>query len=466
MRVAAIARGFMGTALAGMALATLPLDQAAGAAPPHPQLRSIIMLAKPRHRPNEAMRIAAWIHDLSSQRYTTREHAQKHLIAAGDAAVPALSDMLHVARTPQVQTDISTALLAIQRADARRGPLVTLRAAKMPVPDIIRRICQQAGIRAKFYPAVNHCHRRLSVNVRRRPFWNVLRRIAAVTGISPTRSGYGNSKSPLQFGPHGLFEKGAPVFTDGRVAIVVESLHLYHSRQFAAAAMLSPSRSLQVRMVVLWCPVHTQWVYSLSATVSAAVDDRAKVLVSAAKPSQSGAWSDTGATEDVFPCEIGLGWPTAGAKVIKTLQGHVSVVMSLGWRTYKVTNLQSGRARLKCGDMLLSFGKPKRAAGHWDVGLSIRSPRTSLIASAFSNHVLGGHTIQFYTASSRKLALGGNGLISEGGLIRTAWRKGCDIDYYSLHLTGGRPATALIRFHGQLAHLRFPFMFRNVPIPQ
>lgn len=458
MRIAAIiVGGSVITAIALTVFTAFTSPQAAGApvSPPQPSPKSIIMLAKPQHPVPTAARISEWIRDLLGANPAAQEIAEERLIAAGDAAVPELSKTLNQPLITRTGTKARTALEAIQRADIQRGPLVTLRVSKMLVKQIITKLCRQVDIGAKFNMSLDRDHQSLSMDVRRQPFWKVLQRIAAVSGVSPTATDDGEAIPSLYFGRHGLFVNGTRVFADGGMAIAVESLSVVQTRTFGEMQWGFPDRYSCLNFVVLWYPSKSQWLYSLAVKLSQAEDDHGKSLLGKAYENQWGPACYAPRPTIICSFPIDLKWPPSQAKAIRILRGDVSVMLSSGVRTYEVANLRSGHAALKVAGMYLKFGTPTIGAGRWNISLYIRAPISSIEDQVFVNQLFSHGELILRTANGRKLTLSGG---SVGGYGRD--------HKYDLWVYGGTPASAWIKIHGRLVHLKFPFRFRNVPIPQ
>ncbi len=458
MRIAAIiAGGFVIAATALTAFTAFSSPQAAGApvSPPQPRPKSIIMLAKPQQAAPSAAQITQWIRDLANGSPAAQKRAERRLIAAGDVAVPELTNTFNHPPTARTGTDARTAFEAIQRADLQRGPLVTLRVSKMLVKQIITKLCRQVNIGAKFNTSLDRDHQSLSVEVRHQPFWRVLQRIAAVSGISPTAIDDGEAIPVLHFGRHGLFVNRVPVFVDGPMAIAVESLAVLQTRTFGAKLWGFPDKYSYLNFVVLWYPSKSQWLYSLGVKLSQAVDDHGKSLLGKAYDNQWGPVCYAPRPTIICSFPINLKWPPPQAKFIRILSGDASVMLSSGVRTYEVANLHSGHAALKVSGMNLKFGKPTIGAGRWNISLYIRAPISSIEDQVFVNQLFSHGELTLRTANGRKLTLSGG---SMGGYGRD--------HKYDLWVYGGNPASAWIKIHGRLVDLKFPFRFRNVPIPQ
>lgn len=106
---------------------------------------SVYLPAGPNPPGPSAKQISAWISGLASGVRAIRIAAQKHLLAAGDAVVPALKRTLDGSTTPSIRMMLRQTRRAIALADALRGPLVSLHLKKATLRTVFTRLYGQAG---------------------------------------------------------------------------------------------------------------------------------------------------------------------------------------------------------------------------------------------------------------------------------------------------------------------------------
>ena len=147
-----------------------------------------LQLVMPASRgvPNpSAKNIARWIHALGSNQKSVRKTARRQLLAAGDAAVGLLKQSRHESVSPQERQRFQSVLNDIALTDALHGPMVTFRSNNCSLHDALAAVCAQAGLGCQLPRNCKRLSEHLRMNIQHQLFWNVLLRIARVTGVSP-----------------------------------------------------------------------------------------------------------------------------------------------------------------------------------------------------------------------------------------------------------------------------------------
>jgi hypothetical protein len=330
-----------------------------------------------------------WIKALSSTDAVARENAGRHLLAAGNAALPALDKRPNGLTAPWLRQTLRSVITAITCADALRGPVVTLKLNRATLREVINRLCLPVGIHPEFYPLfasgapvpAYFDHQRLSVDVQRQPFWAVLQRLAQRTGVSP---GPGFFDQVLHFGDDrfGIFLKNNPIDIHGAFLFALEcpgkrwgekpiapalpavfpqpkpifTRHI--GQRFVEPDVRPGTQLIQLELDMLWCPDGNRISY-VGGLQHLHVVDSAGNIMALSKNSygqQFNAWNQNRQVE--FNYYISLERPPAEVKKIAIIRGNVPIAMSFSPLTQRINNLSSGRATLYTDGLYFKFGKP------------------------------------------------------------------------------------------------------------
>ncbi len=455
MRIAAIASGFMVTAIAGLVLAALPLNQAAGAVPPHPQLRSITMIGRlPRPTP-AATQLQNWIHALANGNTSAQSRARRLLIAAGKAAVPALKNALHQNPTIQVHQRLQAALDALYIRDALRAPLVSVRARNASVKTIIGVLCDQVGMYPYFPSKPAWKAQRLNINVQRQPFWKVLLRIAKITGVGPTGAQYGPAAG-FFFDRPGLFSHASAVSIHGNIALVIQSAWqktIYGSQQTSGQG----HRELVIKYCGLYVPTPHVLLQTSPLEVRLAVDDQHRIL---ALPTPNRYliydFDNSNSPEFSSPWSLVLGRPSTKAKFLARLQTRLIVAASTEPQVQRCSHLEAGKATMHFAGITVAFGQPIQAGNRWKEVMHISVPvRLAKLPSisALMARLTAVPVNPFYFLNSDGQSL--TDMVA-GGYGNLKHYQG------TFFITGGKPATVVATIYRHTTVITVPFEFHHI----
>ena len=378
------------------------------------------MPATPQPAAPTGKQLSAWIRVIFQGPPAGVPAAEKHLTAAGDAALPALRHALAQPTLPSIRQRLRHIRAAIVQADALRGAVITLKLKNATLQTVFTKLCVPEGINPDFYPMFRSLsppppcfqHDFINITVQRQPFWQVMRQIALITGVGPTADGFAGQdlhiggNLPMQ---PGVFGSRMPVDIQGAFVIALQwprpgprallipprpaspRIPIYH-RLFAHA--LSPKRSatpgvqtlhvliigsrphkmlipgsapvkkkLLLLMNVLWCPTGNRLITFGPMQITQAVDNTGKSLLVPARPEapRSANWnSDWSASGQkiVFCCQEWLKHPSPHAKVLSSLRGRFPVQLCLDRREYQLNNISSGKARFYWRGLKVQFGPP------------------------------------------------------------------------------------------------------------
>lgn len=441
--------------------------------PPRPGPASLIMPTHTLKNPGPsaaADTIAQWVGQLNSANAQRRIAARRYLISLGTAAIPALRQAIRMARNRAFRARLVSTVDGIATANILRGPLVTLQLPHPTVQRVIRRLCLQAGLIAH----VGQLPPMLlaTCNVRRQPFWRVLRRISHLTHIGPTGNPYNNYQ--LTFGSDNLFGAHVPIQMHGAGVVAIASIRRYQHLWLVHVDPANKKRAFQAYFFALWAPTKNQileQVGPLQATETLA-DAHGKVLLTAAVKNAQNAYPQTPA-DAVFPLKLALHWPPPQTAVM-ALRGAVRVYLSSDIQTLHINNLGFGHAAIQDQGMNIVFGTFKKIPGGWQIPLHISSIQGFFyhgktnhwlalaqipIEQRFTNDLFAGRELRLYSAHGHFLHI----IAHAGGPVLS---RGWGYYRYTINVAGGKPARANIRFFTRTLLVKLPFNFRHLPVPR
>ncbi len=430
--------------------------------------------------------------------------AEQRLITAGDAALPAIRHALTGLTRPAIRRRLRFVLAAIARADALRGPLITLKLKKATLQKVFIKLCVPVGIQPDFYPMMHSGapppsyfrHIFLTVNVQHQPFWQVMRAIAQLTGVSPTADGFFGPELHIGAQPPmrpGVFGTPMPVDIQGAFVITLQwpwrnSLPAGPTVLPAArpAGMMHragrqevpgrgpAARRLLLLVNVLWCPDENRLITFGPLQITQVLDNTGRSLLVPARPDApwranwNNFWSSSGQMM-VFTCQAWLKQPAPRARFLSVMRGHVPVQLCFDRREYQIKHLSSGKACLHWHGLKVRFRRPVMASptsgpthlAQWRVRLFIdpgaASRRWRLQAGQLGQQLQEMEAVKFFSADGRCLAACQMGSYAWGN-----WKGS-----YKYTITGGRPVRARITLYRQTqVKLDVPFVLKNVPLPR
>lgn len=455
-----------------------------------------LVMPAPRRVPNPSVKsITRWIHALGSNQKTVRKNARHQLLAAGDAALPALQRCLEKLTTPPLRRSLRSVAKSIAQADFLRGPLVTVQLNHATLLEVIKHLCLPVGIHPEFYPLFSSgvpipaCFEQetLSINVRREPFWAVIRQLAKITGIGP---GPGFFDQFLHFGGSrfGLFQNSASVDSCGPFVFVLRrpndigtGRHAFKGPTFPVTgarsikpAVMRSRRLLHLDLDLLWCPDGAQ-LDRIGGLKHLQIMDRSGRSLALNKHTYSQQFNPWNQSREVeFSYNLFLKRPPAGVKAIAAIRGNVPIIVSFNPLIRQAKHLTSGTASMHIGAVRVRFGKPvkipadrsNRSNSAWGVTLKITSDRmdqahakllVEFLQSLRNNGSNGNQTLQFRAAKEKHWRT--PVLSSNSGLA---------VDYsYRFEISGPEPACARINvFRQRSVKMDIPFEFENVALPR
>ncbi len=465
------------------------------------------MPAAPSQATPTGNQLSAWIRVIFQGPPAGVSAAQNHLIVAGDAALPALRHALAQPTLPLIRQRLRAVLAAITQADALRGPLITLELKNATLQTVLTKLCLPVGIGPDFYPMFASLtppppyfrHTFLTINVQRQPFWQVVQRIAKLTGVSPTPDGFAGPELHIGAQPPmvpGVFGTPMPVDIQGAFVIAPQwpwsnpmtrlirqgrggpgAMHVL-IRPGERPVIVPGSTPIKKRLLllvnVLWCPAGNRLTDFGPLEITQAVDNTGQSLLLPAKPDfpRRANWnSDWRASGQmiVFNCPEWLKHPSPHATMLSTLRGRFPVRLCFDRREYQLKNIPSGKARFYWRGLKIQFGKPileSPAPGQTDlqrwkvpvfIDSGIASQRQRWLAGPLAQQFEEMSAVKFYSASGKYLPTN-----QPGGYYRANWKG-----FYDYEISGGKPVRARIALYRQ-TRVKFtvPFVLKNVPLPR
>ena len=414
--------------------------------------------------------ISRWIHQVVDSAPGRQTAAMRHLISAGNSAVPLLQSELRHAADPSERHQVLVLLDAIAANHDLRGPLVSLNLKHASVRTALTRLCSQVGILPYYNQSL--LSPSMTFNIRRQPFWKVVQRIADITNIGPTGYLYNNNR--LQFGHQNLFSRDVPIVVHGACVLAIQSLARYQNKWLTKVDPGNKKRNFTASCFVLWTSTRKQILEQVGGWHAKEVvtDSHGKVLMNAAlKPPQN--TSPRKRSEVLFPFQLPLHWPPPGSAAL-ALRGNLRVYLSSDIQTMHLRSLKLGGTALTDDGMTLKFNKLQPIPGGWKIRLDIGMTqnfsyhgKTSHwlafaqipIEHCFTKNLFGGKEFTLYNAAGQPLRI-----TSHIGGSRTS--RGWGFYRYTLNIAGSKPQSATIKFFTRTIFTKVPFDFKNLPIPR
>ena len=450
-----------GTVIKRMAAPTQPN-------PPLLHPAELTMLAAPGPGISKTQ-ISRWIQQLADSTPRRQTVAFRHLISAGNPAVPLLQSALQHAADPSERHRFLVVLDAIAANHDLRGPLVSLNLKHASVRTALTQLCSQVGI----LPCYNQSllSPSMTFNIRRQPFWKVLQRIADLTNIGPT--GYLCNNNRLEFGHQNFFSRDVPIVVHGACVLALQSIRRYQNKWLTKVNPGNKKRNFSASCLVLWTPTRKQILEKVGGWHAKEIitDPHGKVLLTAPiKPPQND-WPRRRA-DALFSFQLHLPWPPPGSAAL-ALRGNLRVYLSSDIQTMHLRSLKLGHTALTDDGMTLKFKKLQPIPGGWkirlDIGMtqnfSYQGKTSHWLAFAqipiqhcFAKHLFGGKEFILHNAAGHPLRITSH----TGGPVPGNWGA----YRYTLNIAGSKPQSATIKFFTRTIFTKVPFDFKNLPIPR
>src|SRR5688572_22189881 len=119
---------------------------------------------------------------LSEDDWKAREAARDQLIERGDEVLPQVRKLAEGSQDPEVRASVAAIEAGIEAGAIDRPSLITLDLTDAPAQDVLREIIRQAHAEIPIWPENAWEHpplreAKVTVNVKRQPFWAVMREV-------------------------------------------------------------------------------------------------------------------------------------------------------------------------------------------------------------------------------------------------------------------------------------------------
>lgn len=433
-----------------------------------PNPAELTMLASPGPGISKTQ-TSRWIQQLADSAAGRQRTAARHLIAAGNTAIPLIQMALRHAADPSVRRELLAVLDATAANNDLRGPLVSLNLKRASAREALTQLCSEIGIAPHYNQSL--VWPKMTFNIRRQPFWKVLQRIAGITHIGPMGNAYNNYR--LQFGHQNLFAPGIPTVVHGACVLAIQSIRRYQNKWLTKVDPGNKKRNFAASCFVLWAPTRKQILEQIGGWHAKEIitDSHGKVLLTAPIKAPQNDWPRTRA-DTLFSFQLHLPWPPPGSAAL-ALRGNLRVYLSSDIQTMHLKNLHIGRTALTDDGMTLKFAKLQQIPGGWKIrlgigmtqGFSYQGKTSHWLAFAqvpiehcFAKHLFGGKEFTLYDSAGHPLRITSH----TGGPVAGNWGA----YRYTLNIAGTKPQSATIKFFTRTILTKVPFNFKNLPIPR
>lgn len=171
---------------------------------------------------------------LSDDSFRTRQQAEDQLVAIGAAAEPFLKRLIAETEDPEVRSRAQSALQGISHKHTAEPTLVSLHLKNAPLDLALKELKKQTGFdiatdRQERFGA-REKEKRITIDVDRQPYWEVVRQVCAQSGWSPMH--YDREGTRLLLSRGGIDWSKRPVNLQGQFMVIVEGVRRHESLEF------------------------------------------------------------------------------------------------------------------------------------------------------------------------------------------------------------------------------------------
>jgi hypothetical protein len=402
--------------------------------------------------------IHRWIMQLASDHYSVRHLAAKKLLAAGDAAVPEMKKALAGLTTPEMRHLLREDMDKIAHADLLRGPLITLDAKDISARQAFESVCRQAGTSPNF---INQgVMPRVTIHAHAVPFWQVMQKLATMTGISPSPGYYGNP-TQMTLILNGVLGKGHVVDMAGAFAIAPQSINYSRDVNFMSSGP-STTETFNIQAALLSIPGKLGPIQTQQAVVTKAVDNHGNSLLTAT-PGNMWYGNQMGGVTNF---NIALQWPphNPGTR-ISELKGYIPLIISLHKKSLTLKFKSKGVASASVDGIKVSVSNLKMqpaAPGRnamWQFTYTISQPPGPFNPNSARQNIMN----QLDQMNSGTILTAGGRTLQPGG-----WSGGGGFPQgmtYTVNVMGGKPAEFQMNVFTRQETLQIPIDLKNLPMP-
>ncbi len=398
--------------------------------------------------------IQHWIKQLTSHRYLIRHAAAKKLSAAGDAAVPEMKKTLSGLTTPEMRHLLRQDLREIAHADLLRGPLITLDAKNISAQQAFDSVCKQAGTVPNFINNNPGTMPQVTIHAHNVPYWQVMQKLAVLTGVSPSPGYYGNQQQ-LTLVPNGVLGKGDHIDIEGGFAITPQNINYSRSVNFTSNGP-SASQTFNIQGALLSIPGKIGPMQVQQTVVTKAVDNHGNSLVTATPGNM---WYGGNQMSGVVNFNIPLQWPHHPGKTITELKGYIPVIISSHMKMLDLKFKAKGVASTSFDGIKVSVSHRTGNPTMWHFTYTIIQPPGAYNPNSNRQNIMN----QLQQVNSATITTAGGRTIQSAG-----WSGGGGGPQgitYSVNVTGGKPAEIRMPVFTRQESLQIPMNLKNIPMP-
>ncbi len=410
--------------------------------------------AKPALSQPSQKDIQHWILQLGSHRYSIRHAAAKNLSAAGDAAVPEMKKALAGLTTPEMRHVLRQSLRHIAHADLLRGPLITLNAEDISAEEAFDRVCRQAGTIPNFVNGTQGMMPQVTIHADKVPFWQVMQKLAVLTGVSPSPGYYGNPQQ-LTLIQNGVLGKGHSIDIEGGFAITAQSVTYNRSVTFMPSGP-SAAQTFNIQAVLLSIPGKTGPLQIQQAVVTKALDNHGNSLMT---PTPGNIWYGGSQMGGVANFNIPLQWPPHPGTAITELKGYIPAIISWHRKVLDLKFKAKGAVSASIDGIKISVGPCTGQPGGWHFAYRILQPTGAYNPNSNLQNIMNqlGQVNSATIISAGGRTIQANGWSGGGG--------GPQGMTYSVNVMGGKPAEFRMDVFTRQQSLQIPLNLKNIPMP-
>lgn len=389
-----------------------------------------------------------------------RKQASRLLAQQGTPALAPLSAALAGPTTPSERKRLRSMIAIIMKASALRGPLISVHFTNVPLNVAFANICGKIGIQASPYPGYTGGKPTVvTLQEKKRPFWAVMRQLAASTGYSPS---YGTLMAPdggsLMYARPGLLSNANLVSRYHGFMVVAQSIGRSSSEQLGGINAGTFFRSLDVGLAILPPPYRSYRISFAQPQAVRATDSLHQSLLPDRRPVSS-YFNDGSPGTMVYNLTIELRYPPhLGARIVQ-LKGYIPALLQSRAIKCTFTNLGKIRQSKLIDGFRVSIDRLKRSGVGWS---------TSVQATPL--HAAAELSRSSYTNIARQIgkpdyitAIGVHGGIIPQMNFATEQEDYRKRKYMVTFFR--KPKTIILRVFRTELSLKIPFEFKDIPIP-
>ena len=402
---------------------------------------------------------------LAADDFRDRDAARKGLIDLGDEAVPHIKALAAKANDPETRAAVEAVLQGIDARSVSGPSLITLDVTDAPAEEVLRAIAKQAHAELPVWPEGAFQRgplkdRKVTLKVKRQPFWNVMKDLLPELGLHVASHGRGNQMTLSQGGGESM--KG-PAHIDGPFMVVANSAHESNTINFANPGQRSSSVSIALQAYVE--PKLKVIGRAHTPVIEEFTDDAGQSLVDEAqrRAAMLQMRIQTHARESSFSLRVPV--PAGRAKRVGLLKGFVPILAQTKTDRIEVPDIAKAKGSVYTkGGWRLEVQDLAENDGQYTLKMEITRdvpirrqpgppPRNEW------RDRLDGDAIRLLDADGRPLEKSGYSMNGQNHIYK------CEMRFRRKDTPAGPPAKLVWVFPTEAEELRIPFEFKDLPLP-